>query len=266
MYRAPETHGLESKVVMVIGCGAIGSMVVEQLARAGVGQFHLVDSDRLEPGNLSRHACGLDMSGADKVQALAKRVWEVNPYAKVAPVSASIGATVTRSGKLTETEALAETMKSVDLVVDATAEIGVQQYTSLISRSVGTTWISADGTPGIAGGCVARVDAGSDACFACLCWHQHLGTIPTPPTFEAPGVQPAGCASPTFTGTGFDIAVIALQATRVAVGALLRGVTGGYPEDGYDVYVLELRDEHGNPCPPVWRGYNLERHPRCSYH
>jgi hypothetical protein len=266
VYRSPEARGLESKAVMVIGCGAIGSVLVEHLARAGVGHFHLVDFDQLEPGNVSRHACGMDMAGTNKVIALARRVLEVNPYAEVAPVAAAIGATFASGGEVTETDALKAAMKSVDLVIDATAEIGVQEYTSTLSRSVGTTWLSADGTQGVGGGCVARVDAGSDACFSCLCWHQYEESLPTPIKVETGLVQPAGCASPTFTGTGFDLAVISLQAARVAVGALLRGVPGGYPEDGHDVYVLEMRDEHGEPCPPAWRGYELQRHPRCPYH
>ena len=264
--RSPETRGLESKSVMVIGCGAIGSVLVEHLARAGVGKFHLVDSDRLEPGNLSRHACGIDMAGANKVSALARRVIEVSPHAEVWSTHGSIGATRPAGGEITETEALTETMGSVDLVVDATAEIGIQEYSSMISRLAGTTWICVDGTPGVGGGCVVRIDGDADPCFSCHCWHQYRGSLPTPTSVHSDLVQPAGCAAPTFSGTGFDLAVVSVQATRVAVGALLRGVPGAYPEDGYDVHVLELRDEQGNVRPPTWTGFKLTRHDECSFH
>jgi hypothetical protein len=266
IYRSPETRGLATKAVMVIGCGAIGSVLVEHLARAGVGRFKLVDFDRLEPGNLSRHACGIDMAGADKVIALAKRLWEVNPHAEVIPIPASIGSTPREGEQTTETDAISEAMESVDLVIDATAEIGCQQYTSVVSRSVGTTWICVDGTPGVGGGCVVRIDGDGGPCYACHCWHQYRGSIPTPTSVIADLIQPAGCSAPTFSGTGFDLAAISIQATRVAVGALLRGSLGGYPEDGYDVYVLELRDEQGNVRPPSWTGYELTRHDECPHH
>ena len=111
-----------------------------------------------------------------------------------------------------------------------------------------------------------RIDGDSEACYSCLCWHQYRGSMPRPNSVDAEFVQPAGCSAPTFTGTGFDVSTIALQGARVAVGALMRGIPGGYPEDGFDVHVLTLRDEQGKPCPPAWEGFHLERHPECGYH
>ena len=48
-------YGLASSVA-IIGVGAIGSHVSEQLARAGIGRLRLIDYDRLWPVNLVRHA------------------------------------------------------------------------------------------------------------------------------------------------------------------------------------------------------------------
>ena len=53
--------------VAVIGLGGIGSLVVEYLARLGVGNFLLVDDDQVEVSNLSR------IVGASATDAEAKR-------------------------------------------------------------------------------------------------------------------------------------------------------------------------------------------------
>ncbi|WP_019415033.1 ThiF family adenylyltransferase [Paenisporosarcina sp. TG20] len=45
---------IETAIVAVIGCGALGSAIVETLVRAGVGEIHLVDRDYVELSNLQR--------------------------------------------------------------------------------------------------------------------------------------------------------------------------------------------------------------------
>src|SRR3546814_7980818 len=40
--------------VAIIGLGGVGSLLVELLARLGVGQFVLVDPDRVDPTNVPR--------------------------------------------------------------------------------------------------------------------------------------------------------------------------------------------------------------------
>jgi hypothetical protein len=104
-------------------------------------------------------------------------------------------------------------------------------------------------------------------CWMCL---QHLrndGTIPPPPAAPDDDViQPAGCATPTFTGSGFDLDTIALHAVRVAVGVLLAGRDGSYPGTPDAVAVVSLRTPDGAPTLPTLSGYQLERHPRCANH
>ncbi|QBP41078.1 ThiF family adenylyltransferase [Paenisporosarcina antarctica] len=45
---------IETAIVTVIGCGALGSAIVETLVRAGIGEIHLVDRDYVELSNLQR--------------------------------------------------------------------------------------------------------------------------------------------------------------------------------------------------------------------
>lgn len=69
--------------VAVIGCGSVGSYVVELLARTGVGRFTIVDPDLIEPHNVSRSLFSTRDIGRSKVQVVGERVASVNPDAEV---------------------------------------------------------------------------------------------------------------------------------------------------------------------------------------
>lgn len=70
--------------VAVFGIGGVGSFVVEGLARTGVGNFILVDDDRVCLTNINRqiHATRKTV-GKFKVEAMMERVLEINPGASV---------------------------------------------------------------------------------------------------------------------------------------------------------------------------------------
>ncbi|WP_408913616.1 HesA/MoeB/ThiF family protein [Brucella pseudogrignonensis] len=65
--------------VLLIGAGAVGSAVVENLARLGVRELGVIDGDTVEVGNLSRHTLGLSDCGHLKSSALAARLENCAP-------------------------------------------------------------------------------------------------------------------------------------------------------------------------------------------
>lgn len=264
--RSPLTAPAADQSVLVIGCGAIGSPLVDHLARAGVGRFKLVDRDVLEPGNLTRHAATLQHTGLNKTIAMAQHVLMVNPHAKIEFLPTPVGlSTTTIDGRLS-TDLLADMMTDVDLVIDATAEVGIEELTAYMARQFGVPWLMLQASEGAAGGTVALVDPDADWCFACFQWHRAERAIPTPVALADRRVQPVGCAEPTFVGAGFDLAEVSLQAARAAVGRLLRDIPEGYGEDGHDAWILTMRDGDGTRVPPQWDGYNVTRHPLCRAH
>lgn len=74
-----ETDVMSKKCAVILGCGSVGSLVAMELARAGVGHFVLVDADTLEYHNLCRHQCGIEDVGDLKVNALRRKLLNINP-------------------------------------------------------------------------------------------------------------------------------------------------------------------------------------------
>ena len=70
--------------VAVIGVGGVGGFATEALARAGVGELTLVDSDRVALSNINRQIIATHSTlGMLKTEAAKQRINDVNPQIKV---------------------------------------------------------------------------------------------------------------------------------------------------------------------------------------
>ena len=75
---------LKKSKVAIFGIGGVGSYVVEGLARAGIGNFILVDKDVVSISNINRQIIAThETVGKDKVDVAKKRILEINPDAKI---------------------------------------------------------------------------------------------------------------------------------------------------------------------------------------
>ena len=75
---------LASLRVIIFGVGGVGSWCAESLVRSGVGHITIVDSDRVCITNINRQAMTTTMTvGQMKVEALKKRLLEINPSADI---------------------------------------------------------------------------------------------------------------------------------------------------------------------------------------
>ncbi len=71
---------LEKSRVLIVGCGALGSVQAELLARAGVGFIRLVDRDIVEESNLQRQSLYSERDireGLPKAEAARRRLKEI---------------------------------------------------------------------------------------------------------------------------------------------------------------------------------------------
>ena len=75
---------LQNSKVAVFGIGGVGSYVVEGLARAGIGNFILVDKDIVDETNINRQIIATTKTiGKPKAEVAKQRILEINPNAKV---------------------------------------------------------------------------------------------------------------------------------------------------------------------------------------
>jgi len=75
---------LEKARVAVFGIGGVGGYTVEPLARAGIGQLDLIDSDTVSISNINRQILATHSTvGMPKVEAAKKRILDINPHAVV---------------------------------------------------------------------------------------------------------------------------------------------------------------------------------------
>ena len=75
---------LANAKVAVFGLGGVGSFVCEGLARSGVGNFVLVDFDKVDESNINRQIIATTKTiGRNKVDVMKERILDINPDANV---------------------------------------------------------------------------------------------------------------------------------------------------------------------------------------
>ncbi len=117
---------LRGSKTMVCGCGAIGSAVAELLARGGVTNLCLLDSDQFELGNQSRHTLDGTSIRHSKARALANRLSSCN-------IISSIEAHHTA---LPPTDGAVETsLDAADILIDCTANEGAFLWLSRFAKA-----------------------------------------------------------------------------------------------------------------------------------
>lgn len=84
-----ECAQLADKTVVIAGCGGLGGVVMEALARVGVGRLRLVDGDFFEESNLNRQLlCTEATVGRRKTDVAVERVHEINSDVQTEAVDA----------------------------------------------------------------------------------------------------------------------------------------------------------------------------------
>ena len=75
---------LKAASVLIVGCGALGSIIAQYLAACGVGRIGLVDYDNIELSNLQRQVLyKTSLIGKPKVQTARSLLLEINPEIRV---------------------------------------------------------------------------------------------------------------------------------------------------------------------------------------
>jgi molybdopterin/thiamine biosynthesis adenylyltransferase len=220
-----ETSILENQTVGIVGVGSGGSTVALELAKAGVGCFVLIDYDRLEPGNISRHICGIADLGRYKTEAVKDMLHSKNPYAKIETAEIDI------NSQLSKTEDL---LKHCNLIIAATDTNRSSFNLNSIALKYKIVTIFGRAVTRAAGGDVLRVRPYEGPCLACMF------TKPSPviPEKEISHFRQAREEAPAYmddneveatvqVGLSSDILPIANMVVKLALVELSRGKPSG---------------------------------------
>lgn len=259
--RLPEWVRLGEATVALVGLGSVGGGIAMELGRAGVSELRGLDDDTVEAGTTVRWPIGITASGRWKGGALGRRMARDYPYTDFRATIHHLGqsASVLTARQRSELDILDDLLDGADLVIDASAEIGVQQVLADLAAERRIPQLYVSTTEGAKGGLVARVVPGVTGCWMCLQMHIDEGTIPAPAAESGGTIQPRGCGTLTFVGAGFDILPVIAQGTRVAVATLAEVGTERDSEE--DVFVFSFAGEP--PAPPDWSAHPLKPHPNC---
>ncbi|MBN1791173.1 MAG: tRNA threonylcarbamoyladenosine dehydratase [Bacteroidales bacterium] len=79
---------LAASHILIAGLGGVGGYAAEQLCRAGIGRFTLIDGDTISPTNRNRQIIALvSNEGKPKTEILAKRLLDINPEVRIDVIS-----------------------------------------------------------------------------------------------------------------------------------------------------------------------------------
>ena len=164
---------LKSKIA-IIGCGALGTVVANNLVRAGVGKISIIDRDFVELNNLQRQILfDEDDIGIPKAVAAAKKLKRVNSDVEIEAMIKDLNHT--NDEKI---------MSGVDLVLDGTDNMQTRFLINDVCVKSKIPWIytAAVGTYGM----MMTIVPGRTPCFRCF-----LPDVPEPgslPTCDTAGV------------------------------------------------------------------------------
>lgn len=219
---------LINKKVAIIGLGTGGSIGAVELAKCGVGNFKLVDFDRLETHNISRHACGINDIGRFKTNALKDLILNKNPLAKVKTYNFDV---------MTDKNMLKEIIRNSDLVFVATDSERSKLLINKICLDEKIMAIYGSAYERAIGGDVIRVIPGETPCYDCV-----LGTVvrglgqPNKGVIDYSNVQDANQVK-AEPGLSVDVGFITLIQVKLAILTLLKGHTTTLEDIPYN-YVL----------------------------
>ena len=148
---------LKSSAVLV-GCGALGTVLANLLVRAGVGRLRIVDRDFVEPSNLQRQTLFEESDAREvlpKAVAAERRLRQINSGPKIEGIVADL-----------TPENAVDLLEGFDVILDGTDNFETRLLINDAAISLGVPWVygAAVGSYGI----TLTIQPGKTACLACL--------------------------------------------------------------------------------------------------
>ncbi len=216
--------------VVLVGCGALGSAIADQLVRAGIGTIRLIDRDFVEIHNLQRQSLYTEADVVGRIpKALAafERLSSVNSSIEIEPVVDDLNSSN-----------IAHLLDGFDLIIDGTDNFETRYLINDYSVAHGRPWIYG----GVIGsyGMTMTIRPGETACMRCV--------FPeAPPPGVAPTCDTAGVIGPIVQLiASYEVA----EALKYLVGAVDKLNTGLLAVDVWNLSTDRVPTGGPNPdCP-----------------
>ncbi|MGM0580547.1 MAG: ThiF family adenylyltransferase [Bacteroidota bacterium] len=149
---------LETKKVLIIGCGSLGGCIALNLAKIGFGNLTLCDPEYLKRENIHRHILGLSHLGIPKVRGLKEYIEGQIPTIMVFPNQTKI-----------ENVDLAK-INQFDLVIVATGEPTINRYLNdeIRKKNIDVNLIFCWNEPYGIGGHALFTNSLRPGCYSCI--------------------------------------------------------------------------------------------------
>lgn len=129
-------EAIASKKVLLFGVGGVGSWCAESLIRTGITNLTIVDQDTVCESNINRQLMATTASvGQIKVEAMCKRLLEINPDAEINAIHASYTQESAPDFHLEEYDYIIDCIDSlkdkIDLLLQASRQAGAKVFSSM---------------------------------------------------------------------------------------------------------------------------------------
>ncbi len=167
--------------VLLVGCGALGTVLADTLVRAGLGKLRIADRDFVELSNLQRQVLFDEADVAaqlPKAIAAATKLRAINSEVEIEPVVVDV-----------RPANIMELARGCDVLLDGTDNFEARFLINDVSLETGIPWVHG-GCLG-ASGQVMVIVPGKTACLRCL--------MPSPPSAgEMETCETAGVLGPAI--------------------------------------------------------------------
>jgi adenylyltransferase/sulfurtransferase len=225
---------LSAATVLLIGCGALGCTIAEQLCRAGVGTIRIADRDIVERSNLQRQVLFTEAdadAGLPKPIAAGQRLERINSSVRIDARAMDVDAE-----NIVDLLDAAGRSRSVDLVLEGTDNVAARYLINDICVQRGIPWIYG-GCVGVEGRMMAIVP-GKTACLRCV--------FPVPPSAERlPTCDTSGVLGPAAQIVG---ALQAAAAIRFLVEGSFQTALLSFDAWRARFHSLDLSDARRREC------------------
>jgi integrative and conjugative element protein (TIGR02256 family) len=240
--------------INIIGCGALGGEVADNISKAGIGNINLIDKDIIKANNVIRHLASLQFIGIPKTSAVRYIIANHNPFVNIEFLNVDIT-------QVSVNSYLLEDSISVSSIADDNIESLLNEQAVINNKTIFYSRVLRGGKAGR----IFRVIPGKDACFNCLLLYkkENNGIFKNIPEDKDLPTIMNECNNPIRPASASEIKLIASLTSKVIINQL-QNETNPF---NHWIWVTEPLDEFRfseNESMKLFSEF-IPPHPHCPY-